>query len=103
MQDPNPSSDLKAHLQSVHAGLAETNHVDPELRSLLTQLDGDIHTLLQRREAEAAAGVHTGEEPTHTYGMAERAQELTARFAARHPRLEPALRQLSTMLSNMGI
>ena len=36
-------------------------------------------------------------------GLASRSQELTARFAARHPTLEPALRQLGNILSNMGI
>lgn len=103
MQEPNSPSDLKAHLENVHADVAATNDVNPELRTLLTQLDGDIHSLLQRRAAETAAGVRTGEETSHTYGLAERAQEITARFAAEHPRLEPTLRQLSTMLSNMGI
>jgi hypothetical protein len=39
----------------------------------------------------------------NTYGLASRSQEITARFAARHPTLEPALRQLGNILSNMGI
>ncbi len=38
-----------------------------------------------------------------TYGLAERTQELTAKFAVEHPRLEPALRELGRMLANMGI
>lgn len=92
---------LKAHLKTLHASLAETGTVDEELRSLLRQLDGDIHQLLQQRTASesAAAPVLSAQDE----GMASRAQELAARFAAQHPRMEPALRQLGNMLSNMGI
>ncbi len=95
---------LKSHLRSLHASLAQTGDVDEELKDLLRQLDGDIHLLLeQRAEAEAAqqASDSTGE--STTYGLAERTQELTAKFAAEHPRLEPTLRELSRILANMGI
>jgi ABC-type transporter Mla subunit MlaD len=89
------TSNLKAHLKSLHANLASTGEVDEELQELLRQLDGDIRTLLERR-ADDEAG-------TTTYGLAERTQELTARFAAQHPRLEPALRELGNILASMGI
>jgi hypothetical protein len=92
------TEDLKAHLKELHAGLASAE-VDDELRSLLLQLDVDIRALLERREAEAAAEY----EATTTYGLAERTQEITAQFAARHPRLEPALRELTNMLNAMGV
>jgi hypothetical protein len=90
------TSTLKAHLKSLHANLANTEQVDEELKALLRQLDGDIKALLEKR-------AHQDEEETDTYGLAERSQEITARFAAQHPRLEPALRELGTILSNMGI
>lgn len=93
------TANLKSHLKSLHANLAQTNDVDEELQSLLHQLDGDIRTLLDKRTA--AAAVQDAE--SDTYGLAERTQELTARFAAEHPRLEPALRELGRMLANMGI
>jgi hypothetical protein len=92
-----PNDDLKAHLKKLHANLADTGEVDEELRGLLRQLDGDIKALLEQR----AAAPHAPD--TNTYGLAERTQEITARFAAEHPRLEPALRELGTILSNMGI
>lgn len=92
------TEDLKAHLKELHAGLAGAE-VDDELRSLLLQLDVDIRALLERREAEIAAEV----ESSTTYGLAERTQEITAQFAARHPRLEPALRELTNMLNAMGV
>jgi hypothetical protein len=96
------TANLKSHLQNLHANLAQTDDVDEELQSLLRQLDGDIRTLLERRTAAAAAEVQA-EGDSDTYGLAERTQELTARFAAEHPRLEPALRELGRMLANMGI
>ena len=92
------TANLKSHLKSLHANLAQTNDVDEELQSLLHQLDGDIRSLLDKRTAAAAQDADSD-----TYGLAERTQELTARFAAEHPRLEPALRELGRMLANMGI
>ena len=85
---------LKAHLKTLHRHLAETGEVDDELEMLLRQLDGDIKHVLERRADNPDA---------NTYGLASRSQELTARFAARHPTLEPALRQLGNILNNMGI
>ncbi|MES2317936.1 MAG: DUF4404 family protein [Pseudomonadota bacterium] len=94
------TANLKSHLKNLHANLAQTKDVDEELQSLLHQLDGDIRSLLERRTAVAAI---EAQEESDTYGLAERTQELTARFAAEHPRLEPALRELGRMLANMGI
>ncbi|GGE74917.1 DUF4404 family protein [Massilia psychrophila] len=109
------ASNLKQHLKTLHADLASTGEVDGELTDLLRQLDSDIKTLLERRQQDDAGQAGTvgtvstasteggeGAEST-TYGLAERSQEITAKFAARHPRLEPALRELGTMLANMGI
>lgn len=92
------TSQLKAHLKTLRANLAETGVVDEELHALLRQLDGDIHQLLARRTAIAPA-----EPDADNGGLASRTQELAARFAAEHPRMEPALRELGTILSNMGI
>ena len=96
------TANLKSHLKDLHANLAQTGDVDEELQSLLRQLDGDIRTLLERRTAVLDAGTQHAAE-SQTYGLAERTQELTARFAVEHPRLEPALRELGRMLANMGI
>lgn len=94
------ASNLKQHLKTLHADLASTGEVDAELKDLLRQLDGDIKTLLERRLQEDAG--HEATDST-TYGLAERSQEITAKFAARHPRLEPALRELGNILASMGI
>ncbi len=91
------NEDLKSHLKRLHADLASAGPVDEELQSLLRQLDGDIKALLEQRAKAPDLP------DTTTYGLAERSQEITARFAAEHPRLEPALRELGNILSNMGI
>ena len=88
-------TNLKASLQNVRASLASTGSVDAELQELLLQLDGDIKLLLERR-AEAAPD-------STTYGLAERTQEISAKFAAQHPQLEPALRELGHILASMGL
>jgi len=86
--------DLKAHLKTLHRHLEGAGEVDDELEMLLRQLDGDIRHVLERRADNADA---------NTYGLASRAQALTARFALRHPHLEPALRELGNILASMGI
>lgn len=88
-------TNLKSSLKTLHANLENAGDVDEELQDLLRQLDGDIKALLDKRAAEPA--------DTTTYGLAERTQEITAKFAAQHPRLEPALRELGNILASMGI
>jgi hypothetical protein len=87
---------LKASLKNLRENLAATGQVDEELQDLLRQLDGDIKLLLEKRANPA-------EDQSITYGLAERTQEISAKFAARHPKLEPALRELGNILSSMGI
>lgn len=89
------ASNLKEHLKSIHANLAGADEVDEELQALLRQLDTDIKALLEKRADD--------ETDSTTYGLAERSQEITAKFAAQHPRLEPALRELGNILASMGI
>ncbi len=88
-------TNLKSSLQDLRAKLASSGPVDEELEDLLLELDGDIRQLLEQRAAS--------EETTTTYGLAERTQEISAKFAVRHPQLEPALRELGRILGNMGI
>ena len=91
---PENENTLKAHLKTLHRSLEETGEVDDELEMLLRQLDGDIKHVLDKHSQDADA---------NTYGLASRTQELTARFAIRHPHLEPALRELGNILASMGI
>lgn len=88
---------LKASLKELHGQLATApGPVDEELLDLLRQLDGDIQQLLEQ-------GADPQAPATTTYGLAERTQEITAKFAANHPTLEPTLRELGRILGNMGI
>ena len=91
---PENENTLKAHLKTLHRSLEDTGEVDDELEMLLRQLDGDIKHVLDKRAQDPDA---------NTYGLASRTQELTARFALRHPHLEPALRELGNILASMGI
>jgi hypothetical protein len=91
---------LQERLKTLHTDIANTGEVDPELKDLLHRLDGDIKTLLDRRLEETT---YVAEPESTTYGLAERSQELSAKFAVKHPHLEPALRELGNMLSSMGI
>ncbi|VXC32832.1 DUF4404 family protein [Massilia sp. 9I] len=88
-------ANLKAHLKALHRQLQETNDVDPELETLLRQLDGDIDRALARREENQL--------DENTYGLSSRTQELAARFNVNHPTVSAGLRQLGNMLSSMGI
>jgi len=97
------TENLKSHLKDLHTNLSQTSDVDEELQTLLRQLDGDIRTLLERRTVVEAQDPLEPSAASDTYGIAERTQELTARFAVEHPRLEPALRELGRLLANMGI
>ncbi len=90
---------LKDSLRELHGALSSGAPVDEELQELLRQLDGDIERLLEQRAADGAVS-ETG---TSTYGLAERTQEISAKFAANHPALEPTLRELGRILGNMGI
>ena len=92
-------SKLKESLQQLQSNLESSGPVDEELHGLLQKLDGDIRLLLEKR-----AALEAQEEPeSTTYGLAERSQELSAKFAVKHPKLEPALRELGEILANMGI
>src|SRR5450830_396722 len=94
------AANVQKHLSDLHANLASTGEVGPELKDLLQRLDGDIKTLHERRMAETASAA---EPVSTTYGLAELPQQLSAEFALKHPHLEPALRDLSNMLTSMGI
>lgn len=84
---------LKNVLKDLHRQLESAGTVDGELKSLLQVLDRDIGQLLSKSDSAPAADA----------GLTGRAQELSARFAAQHPQLETALRELAQTLERMGI
>lgn len=85
---------LKDLLKQLHEGLSSTDQVDAELKTLLHKLDSDIQHLLNTESAP--------DDPIFA-GLTERSQALSAQFAAKHPRLEPVLRELGGMLEKIGV
>lgn len=99
--------ELKQALTRLHAELEGGAPVDPELRQLLKTLDADIHRTLQQRPALESPSPHPAvTEPTADAAdgeLGERARDVSARFAAEHPYLDNALRNLIDALAKMGI
>ena len=88
------SEHLKQLLTQLHEELVRTEQVDEELKSLLQNLNQDIHEVLSKEEAP--------DDPVFA-ALSERSQALSAKFAAQHPKLEPALREFGDMLERMGV
>lgn len=84
---------LKEKLKELHVTLEGAESPDAELAQLLQMLDSDIRALLVKQAPDQS----------ETAGIATRAQSISARFAAKHPRLEPVLRELTDMLASLGI
>ncbi|AZP13701.1 DUF4404 family protein [Undibacterium parvum] len=84
---------LKSLLKQLHEGLLNTEHVDDDVKSLLLNLNNDIHEVLNN---------DVPDDPIYS-ALSERSQALSARFAAQHPKLEPVLRELGGMLEKMGV
>jgi hypothetical protein len=84
---------LKDKLKELHVSLEGAESPDAELTQLLQTLDSDIRALLVKQAPKQS----------DTVGLASRAQTISAKFAAKHPHLEPALRELTDMLASLGI
>jgi hypothetical protein len=80
-------------LEDLHRELEKNPASDPELKNLIKSLNDDIGQAL----------VSKGDKPERMKGLSSRAQAISARFAAQHPDLEFALRDLANILENMGI
>ena len=84
---------LKSTLRDLHADLETTGNVDPELRELLGQLDGDLHRLLETDTPD----------PSVTSSIRDRLEFVAADFTAQHPQLGPVLREIADALARIGI
>ena len=81
---------MKSTVRSLHDELATETEVDQELKDLLTTLDEHIHQLVEPVD------------PAGT-GLMDQAENLAARFAAAHPRLESAMQEIIAALAKMGV
>ncbi len=85
---------LKGLLVQLHEGLQKSDDLDQETRRLLQTINRDIETVLQKKDAP--------DDPIYA-ALNERSKELYARFASKHPKIEPALRELVAILDGMGV
>lgn len=84
---------IKASLSELHRELENVESVDPAMLELLTQVDTDIHSLL---ESQVPAEEETGD-------LLGRLEELGAKFAAEHPTTERFFQELISTLGRLGI
>ena len=82
---------IKDLLTKLHAELQSTD-VDTETRSLMKELDADIHSLLESNDQQDDAG-----------SILERAQLLETDFANSHPVAERFIREIVETLARMGV
>ena len=87
------SEDIKSTIRELHRSLEQAAPVDPETRQLLSQLDQDLHRLLEKDPVS-----ETGET-----GLQERLESLATDFDARHPQLTAMFRELGVALARVGI
>ena len=88
-------SELEALLRKLQSELASGQPVDEALRTSLQQLDQDIQQVL----GSGSPLSNTENDET----LAQRAQEIDARFSAEHPYLANTLRDVMDLLGKMGI
>lgn len=85
---------LKGLLKQLHDGLQHAEEVDAEMKQMLQSLNGDIEKVLAAKEAP--------DDPVFA-ALSDKSKEIYARFAVQHPKLEPALRELGSMLEKIGV
>jgi len=90
-----PKTALQQQLTELHGALSSTAELNPELRTLLKEVAGDIESLLGD---EAPA-----EEASAATQLQARVRRATVDFEAEHPRLAHILGDLADTLSKLGI
>jgi hypothetical protein len=85
--------DIKQTLIELHQELENTPELDDDLRTLLMEVDSDIHNLLAAEEQ--GQGVIDG--------LRDRLEALAADFAGQHPNTERFFREVIHALGRMGI
>jgi hypothetical protein len=88
---------LKNLLKQLHDGLHQVDQaseVDGEMKAMLLKLNRDIEVVLAKED--------TPDDPIYA-ALSDRSKIIYAQFANKHPKLEPALRELGSMLEKMGV
>jgi hypothetical protein len=84
---------IKSDLKQLHDELGSTESVDPELKSLLADLDQDIRRLL--------VGGDEASKPDE--GLIVRVEDAANEFAMKHPQAAGILQRLAEALGQIGI
>ena len=87
---------VKTALKQLHEDLRVTSSLDPELRSLLLEIDRDIQELLRTETATSPVSPSTA-------GLVTRIEDVASDFALKHPNVEGVLRRLADGLGQMGV
>ena len=87
------NADLHQRIEALHTELSSVDSIDPQSRTLLITLLGDITRLLEK----SASGL------PDQHNLAERLDELAVQFEAEHPSLGTALRSVVDALGKAGI
>lgn len=85
------NNEIRNLLAQLHDEIKKSE-MDAETRTLVRQLDSDIHALLDSNRAEP-----------ETASVLKRAQELEANFESEHPTTVRILSEVIETLSRMGI
>jgi len=91
---------LKEHLHTLHQELEGSGELDADMRRLLSQVDEDIHRLLDQGAepgADAGGGSDAGD------ALSEQVRETATNFQAEHPRTYRVLREIADTLAKLGI
>ncbi len=87
---------LRSVLATLHADLGRESAVDAESRSLLLQLLADIDRLLSQPMPKAANTAPAA-------GQLDRLRDMEAGLEAKHPVLAATIREVTDMLTRMGL
>ena len=94
---------LKQRLSELHQELSGSEPVDPELKSLLQQIAGDIDSLVDRSDSSGGEG-EVGEIPADVkQGLIDRMLDVTTEFEESHPNLTTIIGRIADALSRFGI
>ncbi len=85
------NTEIRTLLAKLQAEIQKTE-LDDETRSMVKELDADIHGLLD-----------TEDNTTETDSVVEKARTLETNFATDHPTIERCMREVIDLLVRMGI
>lgn len=84
---------IKSHLKQLHQELANIGTADEETRTMLQELDADIHELLSPSDTPSE----------QVESIRDRLDEMAIEFSTSHPKAGIVLRELMDLLAKIGV